>query len=262
MHAANRYKNDWYSSIPPIILSFVQFDSRGASPTEITDGIFLLGGYRSTTWVLCNTYLIIRDNAVVLIDPGPITLFPKNLVALRKVTDVEAVSAVVATQATLDALSSLSLWEKAGLRAPVFAHWWSSIVIGMSGTTLPSKYFHDRNIKTTSPGPDLSALFFNRFSDTGNIGLYDSRSKTLFSGDLFGAVEGTPASELSRISTFNRRLFQDDGIHHRVLRQVRELAPAKICPQHGSVIDTESKQVLPFLLDMLNTPSPDAESDV
>jgi flavorubredoxin len=160
-------------------------------PRNVAEGVFWIGAHRGDSWIQCNTYLLLRDDGAIMIDPGPDILFAQNMEALGQLCEPGTVNHIVATHPTPDAISSLSLWQSSGVQAPLLAHWWAATAITLGGYTVQVLNVHPGNRVDRSPGPGVEILLLPGIANTGAICLFDHESGTLFSGDLFGSIGGS-----------------------------------------------------------------------
>jgi flavorubredoxin len=219
----------------------------------ITREIFWVGFSEDHSRLRCNPYLLIDStgNDVVFFDPGSIPDFPS---VMRKVIDLvppERITWIVASHQDPDVCGNLPVVEDVidSDRLRIAAHTNTIRLIAHLG--LRSEFYAiDKNdyLITLDSGRTLDVLFMPFLHSPGAVATYDRRTKTLFSGDLFGGVTND-------VSLFEARDFPRsmDSFHQAYMPTNRVLRPAmeklerleieRILPQHGSIIEASNVAV-------------------
>ena len=166
-----------------------EFDNESA--VAISRDIFWIGFYEASSKLHCNPYILIDETDVVLFDPGSIPDFP---LVMRKVIDLvnpRDISLIVTSHQDPDVCGNLAVVEdvveRPGLR--VAAHTNTLRLIQHLG--LSSEFFavekNDHRIELGS-GRVLEFIDVPYLHAPGAIMTYDTKTHSLFSGDLFGAI--------------------------------------------------------------------------
>ncbi|TNF30957.1 MAG: MBL fold metallo-hydrolase [Deltaproteobacteria bacterium] len=211
----------------------------------ITRDIHWVGFYERSTRLHCNPYLLIDDQEAVLFDPGSIPDFP---VVMRKVIDLVnpgAISLVVASHQDPDVCGNLAVVEdvisRPDLRIAAHAHTHRLI----QHLALSSDRFavdeHGYRLRLAS-GRTLEFVPMPFLHSPGAIATYDPKTRSLFSGDVFGALveewdlfagPGFPEN----MASFHQAYMPSNAHLRAAIRRLRQLDIDRILPQHGSVIE-------------------------
>jgi len=157
----------------------------------ITREIYWVGFYDEAAHLHCNPYLLIDEQDVVLFDPGSIPHFP---IIMRKVIDLvnpADITLIVACRQDPDVCGNIAVLEDVigNPELKIAAH--SNCIRLIRHYGIKSEFYavdeHDYQI-TLGSGRVLDFLFTPFLHSPGAIVTYDRKSKSLFSGDIFGAV--------------------------------------------------------------------------
>jgi flavorubredoxin len=107
---------------------------------------------------------------------------------------------------------------------------------------------HDLKL-TLKSGRVLEFLFTPFLHSPGAIVVYDRQTKSLFSGDIFGAVSKEwnlfPSGEfLSQIVAFHQIYMPSNRILKAFLERLEGYEIERILPQHGSVLEGDNVQIV------------------
>lgn len=211
----------------------------------ITREIFWVGFYDQEAHLHCNPYLLIDDEDVVLFDPGSIPHFP---IVMRKVIDLvnpRSISLIIASHQDPDICGNLAVVEdvidNADLK--IAAHSNSIRLIHHYGIHSSFYAVDNQNYRITlKSGRVLDFIFTPYLHSPGAIMTYDSKSKTLFSSDIFGAVSkdwdlfaGDKYPDY--MTPFHQRYMPGNHILKKCMDSLATLDIQRICPQHGSVLE-------------------------
>lgn len=221
-------------------------DTNNALP--ITREIFWVGFFEESSRLQCNPYLLLDGSDVVFFDPGSIPDFPK---IMRKVIDLinpGAISWIVASHQDPDVCGNLAVVEDVidNPELKVAAHLNTVRLINHLGAK--AEFFpvdaHDCRLELKS-GRELKFIHMPYLHSPGAIVTYDAQSKSLFSGDLFGALsatwdvfslEGFPDS----LNAFHQAYMPSNQVLRLGMKRLEGLEIERILPQHGSVIEGEN----------------------
>ncbi|AGT45130.1 MBL fold metallo-hydrolase [Treponema pedis] len=201
-------------------------------------------------------YLIIDHGRGVLLDPGGVHLFSRVVTAVSRFISVDKIDTIFFSHQDPDVSSGIALWlgvTKAkvyisGLWVRFMPHF--GIVDISRIIAIPDKGL---NIALPS-GAYMRCIPSHFMHSPGQFGLYDERSRILFTGDIGAAVfeddnETTFVEDFSKhiplIEGFHVRYMASNSIARRWAETVRALNPIMIAPQHGAIYKDE--QVNNFL---------------
>jgi len=219
---------------------------------SITREIFWVGFFEETTRLQCNPYLLLDEEEVVFFDCGSIPDFPK---IMRKVIDLVnpgEISWIVASHQDPDVCGNLAVVEDVidNPELRVAAHLNTVRLINHLG--LQAEFYPvDQNDYrlTLKSGRELRFIHMPYLHSPGAIVTYDEHSKTLFSGDLFGALsreewdvystEGFPES----LNSFHQAYMPSNQVLRLGMQRLEGLEIRRILPQHGSVIEDDNVQI-------------------
>ncbi len=251
-------------------------------PVEVAPGIHWVGFHDGDSNLHCNPYLIIEGDKAVLIDGGSRPDFP---VVMRKILQTgiapEQIVALVYQHPDPDLCGSMANM------VDLCANEALTILSDRANNDFLSFYLERERRGLLRSLDDLGMVFsFNgrelRFFKTpfahtaGSLVTYDTRTRTLFTSDLFGSYSqrwdlflrlddrcrscdaydtdgpcayGKPYCPLTDLLTFHRQVMPSEKALHRAMGVIGGVDAALIAPQHGSVID--QPEDIAFLTDCL-----------
>lgn len=218
-------------------MSLLDFDN----PINVTREIYWVGFYDECANLHCNPYLLITDNEGILFDPGSIPHFP---IVMRKVIDTinpKDISTIVTCHQDPDCCGNLAVVEDVIERDDL------KIVTSKKCSRLIAHYGLNSELYIVEENDMKLELSGNRFfrfislpflHSPGAIATYDEESKSLFSGDLFGAISDNWAlfktkDYLEAMAEFHREYVPSREILSRGLEQLKNYSIDRILPQHG-----------------------------
>jgi flavorubredoxin len=217
----------------------------------VTRDIYWVGFDDPKANLHCNPYLLMDDDDVILIDPGSIPHFP---IVMRKVIDLvnpNSITGVIASHQDPDVCSNLPVLEDVIARPDL-------IIIGHSNTNRLVKHFGvssdfydvDKNDfkLTLKSGRVLEFIFTPYLHSPGAIATYDTKSRTLFSSDIFGALDEDwtlfSGDNFPQCMDSWHQIYMPNNQNLRAcMERLEKLDIQRILPQHGSVIENEQVQV-------------------
>lgn len=212
---------------------------------KIVEQIYHVGDLKSINGLDCNPYLLIDEEEAVLFDPGSNLDFEVVLENVKNLIDINKIKYIVLHHQDPDFCSSVPQFENLGLRPKIVTSWRSMTLIQYYD--IQSEYYvleeHGHELILTS-GRVIHFIPTPYLHFAGAFASYDTKTKVLFSSDLFGAF------------SFNRTMFADDEYMEKmitfhehympsnsVIRPVMEVLStydiAMILPQHGAIINKE-----------------------
>lgn len=192
-----------------------------------------------------NQYLIIHNDAAVLIDPGSSVAYDEIYEAVERLIGVDKLKFIFFSHQDPDVAGSIAQWSVSTNAKIVLSGLWSRFMshyglLNMDRiTALP-----DKGAKINLGSNALIFLPAHFLHSPGNFSLYDSRSKILFSGDI-GAAVLEPWNTYKEVSDFPTHEPFLRGFHERYMagnkftrawvQRVRAYPIEMIAPQHGAV---------------------------
>ncbi len=236
-------------------------------PVRIDDGIFWVGYADENRGLHCNPYLVVEGSEAVLIDGGNRDDFSNVMLKiLRTGLDPSQITRLIYQHYDPDLCGSLpqleSIIDSDSLRIisheenNVFIHYYSSRTAKLDYRGMGSHFDF-----ATGRRLEFYATPFCHHS--GSFVTLDTKTRTLFSSDLFGSFDNTwslileltdrcrqcedisacPNSKercpLSGIISFHQRIMTSNKALSYSLDVIERLDADRIAPQHGSVIATK-----------------------
>lgn len=224
-----------------ILMAQLNYDD----PIPITEDIYWVGYYEPTAGMHCNPYLLIDGDEAVLFDPGSVPEFP---IIMRKIIDLispEKISLVVAEHQDPDVCANLPIVEDLIGRKDLKVAGHSNTIRLIQHLGLTSAYYpvdkHDYRY-TLKSGRVLSFYPILYLHAPGAIATYDAKTKSLFTGDLFGAVdENWSLFDCDNfphyMDSFHQAFMPSSQVLQFGLNNIEHLAIDRIIPQHGAIIE-------------------------
>ena len=182
-------------------------------------------------------HLLHHGGKGILIDPGSRADFPAVYSAVEAYLPVDRLSHIVLTSESPDVASGLPLWHRTGFSGQVVLSWRAYLSV--------QYYIEDMNFLTLKGTRDTISLEERRLEflhlpglpSLGALCCWDTQSRTLFSGLLFGTIQGgeeeaSEESYLARMSAYHEiYLPRTPGASER--ENLEKFDPLWICPHHG-----------------------------
>ena len=203
-----------------------------------------------------NEYAIESGNEVMILDPGGTEIFPYVLSSVSEVSGLEKVKKFFCSHQDPDIFSSLPLWMALCPNATIYMpRIWANFMSHFGKECAVNFYpVPDQGMRVKLGSEELQIIPAHYLHASGNINLFCSRSRILFSGDIGSAL--VPLNYPFFVENFNDHIPFMRAFHQRWMpsesakkawiRHVRSLKPHMICPQHGAIIKGE-KMVGQFL---------------
>ncbi len=211
-----------------------------------TDDIWWVGFGDKKVGFANNPYLIVEDDEAMLIDPGPRGKFYKivhNKVAKALKGDFEKIKYMAVQHEDPDLCAALPLFAQIiDENAKLYAQTRSAAFIPYFGYEGPIVTIEDNDEMTFKSGRKLTFITTPYVHFAGANVIYDHKTKTLFSSDIFGAFSvdwNLYANEyyIEAMKAFGEPYFGDHRSVASAMEKFEKLDIERICPQHGSIID-------------------------
>ncbi len=211
-------------------------------PALIADGIYWVGSSQRSGALQCNPYLILDGDEAVLVDPGSVLDFEDVLKNVKSLTPIDKISYVVLHHQDPDFCASVPSFEKEGAKFKIVTQWRAQVLIQYYGVR--SDYYivdeHDYRLRLRS-GREITFVPTPYLHFPGGFASYDSKTKTLFSSDLFGSMSTewslfAQDGYIEKMKTFHEHDMPSNDILRPVMETFMMMDIRTIAPQHGSVI--------------------------
>lgn len=212
----------------------------------ITRDIYWVGFYDEKANLHCNPYLLIDGEEAVIFDPGSIPHFP---IVMRKIIDLirpESIRYVVASHQDPDVCGNLAVLEDViGTDTlKILAHINTIRLIRHYGikSELLAVDRMDYRLKLGS-GRVLDFIFTPFLHSPGAIATFDSKTRSLFTSDIFGTISTENWSLFARgdfltpMTVWHQTYMSSGRALADCMTRFAALDPMRILPQHGSVLE-------------------------
>jgi flavorubredoxin len=252
-------------------------DHLDINPIEISDGIYWLGYTANNLGLHCNPYLICEGEEAVLIDGGSRDDFSfVMLKILRTGLKPAQIKRLIYHHYDPDLCGNLPQLEAiinteelriiSHMENNVFIHYYSKKTPKLDYRVIGSEFVFQTGRRLTFHGTPFC-------HSHGSFMTFDTKTRTLFSSDLFGSydanwqlylelIEGCEDCHAQRICPHTGKkcpIYGIDQFHKRIMTSSRALTHAldvidsidfeRIAPQHGSILKSkkEAKTVMRYL---------------
>jgi len=208
--------------------------------------IYWVGFYDEEAKLHCNPYLLIDEKDVVLFDPGSIPDFP---VIMRKIIDTvnpADITFIIAHHQDPDVCGNLVVMEDVIEREDLMiaAHRNTVRLIRHLGPRSEFYRVDENDFKLVlGSGRVLEFMFTPYLHSPGAIVTYDTKTKSMFSSDIFGAISQDWAlfakeNFLDAMAPWHQTYMPNNAILKTCLERMEQRWEIeRILPQHGSVIE-------------------------
>lgn len=227
---------------------------------EIAKGVYWIGFYDEKAGFHCNPYLIVDGDEAILFDPGSVQDFPGVLSKVCKIVDLDQISHIVVTHQDPDLCGAIPKFEEliygVGGECKIVTSTRASLLISYYGVR--SKFYcvdqEGWSLKLRS-GRELKFISTPFLHFPGAFVTYDSKTKILFSGDIFGAFSFTwelYANEhyIEAMNAFSENYLPSNEIVRHAMRKIEKYDISMIAPQHGSIINKDIQKHIDALKEL------------
>ncbi|RDH82142.1 MAG: hypothetical protein DIZ78_17150 [endosymbiont of Escarpia spicata] len=238
------------------------------SPVAATREIYWVGFYDEAAQLHCNPYLIIDEEDIIFIDPGSIPHFPVVMRKVMELVNPEDITYIIAQHQDPDVCGNLAVVEDVINRndLKIVGHNNSLRLIRHLG--LRSELYpvdeHDYAL-TLKSGRRLEFLFTPYLHSPGAIVTYDTKTRSLFTSDIFAAISQdwslfAEGDFLSPMVPFHQNYMPSNQILKHCMERFEKMDLDRILPQHGSILEGRDIQraidhlkALPCGIDLIDT---------
>ncbi len=214
-----------------------------------TDDIYWVGFADGKAGFSNNPYLIVDGDEAVLIDPG--SRLPEHYNIVRKkvesVVDPKKIKYMIVNHQDPDLCAALPLFaEIASPDVKIVAQLRTSLFLPYYGVTTEVIPVDDGDTLTLKSGRILTFVTTPYVHFAGAMVVYDEKTKTLFSSDIFAAfsINWTLYADENEYYIEAFKAFTEPyiGCKKPLLSAIEKASKVpidRICPQHGSIIDKD-----------------------
>ena len=225
---------------------------------EIAKDIYWIGMYLENDPFQCHPYLIKNGDESILIDPGSMLEFEETVRKVKTVVDIKSIKYIILHHQDPDLAAAVPEIEKLIDRDDLFIVTHSRMSVLIKHYLVTSKYYEidkHNNQLTTSNGYKLDFYTTPYCHSPGAFVSYEPKTKTLFSGDIFGGIEESwefyaDETYFDKAKLFHQEYMPSKDIFNYALAKIEKLDINLIAPQHGSII--EKKYISNLIKDMKN----------
>jgi len=222
---------------------------------EIADRIWWVGMYLPNDPFQCHPYFIENGENAILIDPGSMLEFDAVVRKINTVSSIKQIRYIILHHQDPDLAASVPEMEKLIGRDDLQIITHSRMVPLVKHYLIRSDYYEiDKQQYRLQCGRlDLTFVPTPYCHSPGAFVTYEPKTKTLFSGDIFGGIEhswefyaGDDYFEKAR--QFHAEYMPSRDIFNYALSKIEMLEIDRIAPQHGSII---RKPQIPKLMEQM-----------
>lgn len=223
---------------------------------SVTREIYWVGFEEKTSHLHCNPYILVDEQEVVFFDPGSIPDFPSIMRKVLDVVDPQSISLIVASHQDPDVCGNIAIVEDVIANPDLkFAVHSNTGRLTDHYGIITHSYLVDKNdyTYTLKSGRVLEFIHTPYCHAPGAIVSYDKKSKTLFSGDIFGGISDewglfSDKNLFENMKVFHQLYMPSHQILKHAMNKLDGYEIEQILPQHGSVIEGENvKKAIEFL---------------
>ena len=225
---------------------------------EIAPSIYWVGMYLENDPFQCHPYFIKNGDESILIDPGSMLEFEETVRKVSSIIDLKSIKYIVLHHQDPDLAAAVPEIEKLIDRDDLQIVTHSRMSVLIKHYMVTSSYYeidkHDNKLVTSS-GFSLDFYTTPYCHSPGAFVSYEPKSKTLFSGDIFGGIEESwefyaDETYFLKAKQFHQEYMPSRDIFNYALKKIELLDINLIAPQHGSII--EKKYIANLIDDMKN----------
>ncbi|MCD6172916.1 MAG: MBL fold metallo-hydrolase [Sulfurimonas sp.] len=227
-------------------------------PVEIAKNIYWIGMYLENDPFQCHPYFIENGDESILIDPGSMLEFDETVRKVKLISDFKSIKYIILHHQDPDLCAAVPEIEKLINRDDLLIVTHSRMSLLIKHYLVTSDYYEiDKNDNQliTSNGFKLEFSTTPYCHSPGAFVSYEPKTKTLFSGDIFGGLEESwefyaDETYFSKAKKFHEEYMPSKDIFNYALNKIEKLDIDLIAPQHGSII--QKKYIKNLIKDMKN----------
>jgi len=224
---------------------------------EIAKGIYWIGMYLHNDPFQCHPYFIENGKDSILVDPGSMLEFDAVVKKINTISHIRHIKYIILHHQDPDLAASVPEMEKLINRDDLKIITHSRMVPLVKHYLIKSDYYEiDKHAYHLECG-NLSLQFITTpyCHSPGAFVSYEPKTKTLFSGDIFGGLEESweffaEDNYFDKARKFHAEYMPSRDIFNYTLNKIEVLDIEMIAPQHGSII--KKAQIPPLIAQMKN----------
>ncbi|MEA3521986.1 MAG: ATP-binding protein [Campylobacterota bacterium] len=224
----------------------------------IAPKIYWVGMYLENDPFQCHPYFIDNGDESILIDPGSMLEFEETIRKVKSIRDLKSIKYIILHHQDPDLAAAVPEIEKLINRDDLLIVTHSRMTVLIKHYLVTSSYYEidkNNNYLKTSHGFELNFLTTPYCHSPGAFVSYEPRTKTLFSGDIFGGIEESwefyaKEDYFEKAKQFHEEYMPSKDIFNYALSKIEKLDIELIAPQHGSII--EKKHITDLIDKMKN----------
>ena len=237
---------------------------------EIADGVYWVGFADKNAGLHCNPYLVVDNGEAVLIDSGSRDDFSTVMLKIMRTgTDPRKIKRLIYQHYDPDLCGNIPHMEAliGDKDLKILSHKDNNAFIEYYSAKAKKECIEELGyVYKFASGRELRFIRTPYSHSAGSFVTYDTKTKVLFSSDLFGSYDAdwdlysslvdncadcTPthicstsghACQVSGMWRFHRVIMTSTVALRYALRQIEELDISIIAPQHGSLLNTPQTQ--------------------
>jgi len=208
---------------------------------KIHDSVFLLTKPENE-YLNSLTYLMIEGDEAVLFEPGSFKDFQVIYQDIQSIINPLKIKYVIMSHPDPDLSASLPLFEKKLGTFSIVTEWRSKEVLDAYRLESPYYLIKDHDYKLTLKSGRLLQFMPTPFAHySGAFVSYDTSSKILFSGDIFGGMSQKHQvfandDYLESMDFYHENYMPSSDFLRPIMKELMNYDIDMICPQHGSII--------------------------
>ena len=211
----------------------------------IAPSIYWVGMYLEKDPFQCHPYFIKNGDESILIDPGSMLEFDETIRKVRSICNLSSIKYIILHHQDPDLCAAVPEIEKLINRDDLLIVTHSRMSLLIKHYLIKSNYYEidkNNNTLTTPNGFKLDFHTTPYCHSPGAFVTYEPKSKTLFSGDIFGGIEESwdfyaDETYFDKAKQFHQEYMPSKDIFNYTLKKIQNLDIDLIAPQHGSIIE-------------------------
>ena len=210
---------------------------------EIARGIYWIGMYLPNDPFQCHPYFIENGNNSILLDPGSMLEFDAVVKKINTISSMKHIKYIILHHQDPDLAASVPEMEKLIDREDLQVITHSRMVPLVKHYLIQSDYYEidKHNHRLQCGDLDLHFVTTPYCHSPGAFVTYEPKTKTLFSGDIFGGIEESweffaEDDYFEKARQFHAEYMPSRDIFNYALNKIEALDMELIAPQHGSII--------------------------
>ena len=215
------------------------------NPVEIAEDVYWVGSELKNDKFQCHVYFINNSDESIVLDPGSRLTYPIVKSKIEKITDLKNIKYIICHHQDPDITASVDYLIEDINRddLTLITHWRAWALLKHYNWKIKLYEVEENGWKLKALNRRLEFIFTPYLHFPGAFCTYDTKTKTLFSSDLFGGF--TEEFELfaksaddyfEKLKIFHQHYMPSSTILNHGLDNIERYKIKLIAPQHGSII--------------------------